>query len=467
MGSAIALLSRKMRPDSLAFRLVAGAAIWSLLILAGGGLLLASAFRDSVERSFDARMDVLLGGLIADAEIQPDDGRLLLRRRFTQARFERPFSGLYWQVAEVGSGDVILRSRSIWDQELPIPPKDNVPGPRRAEVDGPEGQTLRVVARDVSLPGAERQFTFMVAGAIDEIELETESFNDTITIAVGVLMIGLIVALIIQVRYGLRPLNRVEAGLSDIRSGRAERLSGEFPTEIAPLAGEVNKLLDHNAQIVERARTHVGNLAHALKTPLSVLTNEASSPGGGQPGEQLAMLSETVHRQTGLMRRQVDHYLVRARAAAAGSVLGARASVPTVADDLVRTLKRIYQDREYDVTITCAPGLDFRGERQDLEEMLGNLLDNAFKWAEGKITLHAAAQNVQLIILVEDDGPGLTTEERERVLKRGARLDETVPGSGLGLSIVDDIAGLYQGSFALSESKLGGVKATLTLPLAA
>jgi len=455
-----ASLSRKMRPDSLAFRLVAGAAILSAILLIGGGLLLASAFRESVESSFDARMDVLLGGLIADAEIDPQS-RLVLRRRFTQARFERPFSGLYWQVTEADSGQVLLRSRSIWDQQLPVPPKSDEPGPRRTEAMGPEGQSLRLVARNVTLPGDTRTFTFIVAGAVNEIERETESFNGTLAVAVVIMFLGLIGALLVQVRYGLRPLHSVETGLADIRSGRAERLAGDFPSEIAPLVEEVNMLLDHNAQIVERARTHVGNLAHALKTPLSVLTNEAMSPGEG------STFGETVRRQTGLMRRQVDHYLVRARAAASGNVLGARASVATVTEDLVRTLKRIHRDRDYDVTVTCPEGLDFRGEKQDLEEMLGNLLDNAFKWAVGSIEVAVQAQDGQLTIAVEDDGPGLTADERARVLKRGARLDESVPGSGLGLSIVDDIAGLYDGAFTLDASPLGGVKAVLTLPRAA
>ncbi len=458
-----ASLSRKMRPDSLAFRLVAGAALLTAILLIGGGLLLASAFRESVESSFDARMDVLLGGLIADAEIDPQ-GRLVLRRRFTQARFERPFSGLYWQVTESGTGQVLLRSRSIWDQQLPVPPRREEPGPRRSEAMGPEGQSLRLVARDVTLPGDTRTFTFIVAGAANEIERETESFNGTLAVAVVVLLLGLIGALLVQVRYGLRPLRSVETGLADIRSGRAERLTGDFPSEISPLVEEVNMLLDHNAQVVDRARTHVGNLAHALKTPLSVLTNEAVSPGDS------AQLAETVRRQTGLMRRQVDHYLVRARAAASGSVLGARASVAGVSEDLVRTLKRIHRDRDYDVTITCPEGLDFRGEKQDLEELLGNLLDNAFKWAEGRISLSAAPVQDdpgRLTITVEDDGPGLTEEERARVLKRGARLDESVPGSGLGLSIVDDISGLYDGAFKLDASPLGGVKAVLTLPRAA
>lgn len=450
-----------MRPDSLAFRLVAGAAIWSLLILAGGGFLLAEAFRDSVERSFDARMDVLLGGLIADAEIAPR-GALELRQRFSQPRFERPFSGLYWQIADARSGQPVLRSNSLWDQQLDVPPGGEEPGVRRALTQGPAGQTVRLVARDIRLPGADTPFTFAVASSVAEAEAEIAGFNETITVAVGVLMIGLIGALLIQVRYGLRPLRKVEEGLADIRSGRAERLSGEFPAEIAPLADEVNQLLTHNAQVVERARTLVGNLAHALKTPLSVLTNEASGPGAGA-----GALPETVRRQTALMRRQVDHYLVRARTAATGGVLGARAPVAQVADDLVRTLKRIHRDRDYAVTVACDGTAAFRGERQDLEEMMGNLLDNAFKWADGRISVTAHAEDGRVVILVDDDGPGLSEAERARVLKRGMRLDESVPGSGLGLSIVSDIAGLYDGSFSLQESPLGGVRARLSLPLAA
>ncbi len=451
-----------MRPDSLAFRLVAGAAIWSLLILAGGGFLLASAFRDSVERGFDARMDVLLGGLIADAEIV-GDGEIELRQRFSQPRFDRPFSGLYWQISEAGApAEPLLRSESLWDQSLAVPPREDETGLRRARIDGPADQTVRLVARDIRLPGADTTFTFAVGSSVEEMETEIGNFNGTIALAVGVLMIGLIGALLIQVRYGLRPLRKVEEGLHDIRSGRAERLSGEFPSEIAPLADEVNQLLSHNAQVVERARTHVGNLAHALKTPLSVLTNEAGGQGGNR-----ASLAEIVRRQTGLMRRQVDHYLVRARTAATGSVLGARAPVSATAEDLVRTLKRIHRDGEYEVTIDCEPDLAFRGEKQDLEELLGNLLDNAFKWAESRIAVTGTAEAGRAIITVDDDGPGLTPEESASVLKRGTRLDESVPGSGLGLSIVDDITGLYDGEFSLEKSPLGGVRARLSLPLAA
>ena len=456
-----------MRPDSLAFRLVAGAAIWSLLILAGGGYLLASGFRESVERSFDARLDVLLGGLIADAETSPD-GMLELRQRFSQPRFERPFTGLYWQIADAATGEPLLQSNSLWDQRLSLPPPVQDGGIRRVTVEGPgqEGEVVRVVARDIRLPGAGTAFTFAVASSVAEVEQEIAGFSETIAVAVGVLMTGFIGALLIQVRYGLRPLRNVEEGLAAIRSGRSERLSGEFPAEIAPLAEEVNQLLSHNAQVVERARTHVGNLAHALKTPLSVLTNEAtgSAAGTGAGGPALA---EIVRRQTALMRRQVDHYLVRARTAATGGVLGARAPVAQVADDLVRTLKRIHRDRDYEVSVRVPDDLAFRGERQDLEELMGNLLDNAFKWADGRIEVAAEAQAGRVVICVDDDGPGLSEAERARVLKRGARLDESVPGSGLGLSIVSDIAGLYDGTFALEASPLGGVRARLSLPLAA
>jgi signal transduction histidine kinase len=225
---------------------------------------------------------------------------------------------------------------------------------------------------------------------------------------------------------------------------------------VAPLAQELNALLSHNAAVVERARTHVGNLAHALKTPLSVLMNEAAV------GNEA--ITETVRKQTELMRRQVDHYLVRARTAATGGVLGARSDVAQVVDDLHRTLAIIHRDRALDIRTTCPPALLFRGERQDLEEILGNLMDNACKWADSRVAVTAHVEAGRLVIDVDDDGPGLAPEQRSKVLERGTRLDESVPGSGLGLAIVRDIAGLYDGQLQLGQAPLGGLRATLVLP---
>lgn len=265
--------------------------------------------------------------------------------------------------------------------------------------------------------------------------------------------------MVIQVRYGLSPLRRIGEALAEIRAGRADRLTGPVPRELAPLTHELNALLAHNAQVVERARTHVGNLAHALKTPLSVIANEAATASGP--------LAATVARQVAAMRTQVDHHLARARALGSGQVLGARCRVEPVLQDLVRALTRIHAARNVSLSIDCPAELAFRGEREDLEEMAGNLLENACKWARARVAVRASVQAGEMLTLtVEDDGPGIAEGERARAIERGTRLDESVPGTGLGLAIVRDICALYGGTIALGDAELGGLSVRVTLPAA-
>jgi len=310
------------------------------------------------------------------------------------------------------------------------------------------------------LPAARERLRYAVGGDRSEIDNEVRSFNTTLGWSLGILGLGLLTALLLQVRFGLQPLRRMRQAIIAVRTGRTLRLEGDFPVEIEPLSDELNILIDHNAAVLERARTQVSNLAHALKTPLSVLTNEAGSAGAGP-------LAETVKRQTTAMRRHVDHYLARARAAAATRVLGARTEVAPVVEDLRRTLERIYVDRAIRVEAEAPAGLAFRGERQDLEEMLGNLIDNACKWARSCVAVSARADADRVLLTIDDDGPGLPADQRSAVFDRGTRLDESVPGSGLGLAIVRDIAELYHGAIALEDSPLGGLRAVLTLPAVA
>jgi signal transduction histidine kinase len=299
---------------------------------------------------------------------------------------------------------------------------------------------------------------YAVAGDRREIQADRQRFNRLLTFALGVLFAGVIGAVLAQVRFGLEPLRRMGRALGGIRAGEATRLEGGFPAEIQPLATELNALLDHNEALVERARTHVGNLAHGLKTPLSVLTNEARRARGP--------LADLVTRQVALMRHQVDHHLARARAIATGTILGARTELLPALEDLRRTLGRIYADKALVIEVACPPELAFRGARQDLDEMLGNLLDNACKWASARVTVRVAAAADQLQVRVEDDGPGLPPARRAEVLGRGRRLDEQVPGTGLGLAIAADLAQLYRGRLALEDAAGGGLCALLTLPAA-
>jgi len=301
-----------------------------------------------------------------------------------------------------------------------------------------------------------------VAGNFDELGAETTAFNRALVASLVLLGLGLVLAIFVQVRFGLRPLRGMQENLAAIRRGEAEQLRGDYPYEIRPVAEELNLLIQSNVEIVERARTQVGNLAHALKTPLSVLTNEAA----GQDGA----LARKVREQAEVMRGQVNLYLDRARRAARARGIGAVTEVKPVLEALARTLERINRDRAVAVSASAPEGLKFRGERQDLEEMVGNLLDNACKWASRAVAVSAAsvpdlaAGRSFLAITVEDDGPGLPAEKRDEALKRGQRLDETKPGSGLGLSIVAETAAMYNGSVKLGQSGMGGLKVTLSLP---
>ena len=260
---------------------------------------------------------------------------------------------------------------------------------------------------------------------------------------------------------GLMPLRRLTAGLAAIRAGTAERLEGDFPEEIAPLARETNALIEANREIVERARTHVGNLAHALKTPLSVMVNEANAHGRDA-------FADKVKEQADIMRDQVARHLERARLAARLTVVGSVTEIAPVVTALARTMEKIHRDKGITVDVEADAQAKFRGERPDLEEMIGNLVDNACKWAASRVAISIAREGSEkgpaVRIVVDDDGHGLSPSEREQVARRGQRLDETKPGSGLGLSIVVELARLYGGSLTLGEAPTGGLRAELVLP---
>ncbi len=444
------------RPSSLTLRLILGAGLWTLFALIVVGVVLSFLFRQTVERSFDARLNVLLESLIVSAEYDRKRG-VYLSGSLPDPRFEQPYSGWYWQITP--RNGAVMISRSLWDRELVQDLSQPAPQPRQYYAMGPDDQEVRVIERDIIFPDADASVRFAVAGVTTENQQQVARFVGAIVLALGLMGLGLLGAVIIQVRYGLRPLRSLRRELERVRSGTVDQLEGEYPAEIAPVVGELNQLIEHNAAVLARARTHVGNLAHALKTPLSVLMNESDADSSA--------LGVSIRRQLEVMRRLVDHYLVRARTAAAGQVIGTRTPVAPAVHSLKTTLEKIYAGRDLSIVVDGGEKLSFRGERQDFDEMLGNLMDNACKWARTVVHVTSERRDNQLVFLVEDDGPGIGDEQREAVFSRGQRLDEATPGSGLGLSIVRDISGLYGGGIALDRSELGGLKAILTLPAAA
>ncbi|HLH49369.1 MAG TPA: ATP-binding protein [Roseiarcus sp.] len=458
-----------LRAQSIASRLFISAAFWSFTILLIAGIGLSAVNRRSTEASFDERLGVYLKALVVNVANSSDESRAgsaqLIDPEFNLAR-----SGWYWQITRLDAGKSntgqpeIRTSPSLAASLLPrletnIPPAEEG-APHAGYVKGPDDRRLRLVERVIDA-GDEGRYLIQVAANAEEIESDIENFEYALGATFLLLAIALIASMALAVRFGLSPLRALQEGVAAIRRGEAEQVKGDFPQDIAPLAAEVNLLLEANREVVERARTQVGNLAHALKTPLSILINEAEA---GSP-----MLAEKAKEQAEIMRHQVAFYLDRARAAARANALGSATEVKPVIEGLTRTFQKVYRDRALAFSIDAPDGLKFRGEEQDLTDLIGNLLDNAGKWAHERIDIHAARDSDSsgrpyFITRIDDDGPGLDPQARAEALRRGKRLDESRPGSGLGLSIIVDLAHLYGGALQLEDSPLGGLRATLRLP---
>jgi signal transduction histidine kinase len=456
---------------SLRIRLLAGTLFWitASILVAGWGL--GSLFRQHVATQFHAELRTHLDQLTAQLSVD-DQGRPQLAVPLSDPRLSRPYSGYYWQIdrlADTDGGDAVgigvLRSRSLWDHVLAVPAAAPVDGEiHHHSVVGPAGKTLGMVERSVRIDdaanGTPRSFRLITAADESLMSEPVSRFSGVLWLALGVLGAGLVVAALVQVFVGLAPLRALRDALGKVRNGETQQLEGNFPAEIMPLVEEFNSVLTQNADVVERARTHAGNLAHALKTPLSVLANAADSKA--HQGSELAGL---VADQIGVARKQVDYHLARAQAAATMRMPGAKTPLLPVIEGLVRAMRRIHAERQIALGVRpFSESLSFRGEAQDLQEMLGNLLDNAFKWAARKVEVSARSDGASLTITIDDDGAGLAAEQRVSVMRRGVRADEQVPGSGLGLAIVDDLAQLYGGQVELADSPLGGLRAALTLP---
>jgi signal transduction histidine kinase len=460
-----------MTLNSLAFRLFATAAAWTLVFLPLAGFLIYSVYRADIVSTHDRRI-LLLMTVLRNESIERGGGdEPGLPKDVGEPLFAVSQSGWYWQMKPLDDKPGRrLVSDSLADDNYPLPSENNIaPGDneeRWAVVPGPGNQLLRVA--EVMYVFGEGQdakrYSISVAGTLAGVDRSLASFRARLIQALSLAGVGLLFVTLLQVRFGLSPLRQVERRLAAIRAGEATRLEGSVPAEIEPLQDELNALLKSNQDVVERSRTQVGNLAHALKTPIAVLMNEAR--------DDPSPLAAKVAEQTELMRDSVTHYLNRARMAANVGIIGRATEVRGVADSLARTLQKIYRDRSLAIDVDCPPDLRFRGEKQDLEEMLGNLMDNACKWSAGRVRLAAAplagspggASGKWLEILVEDDGPGLSDDQRAAPIQRGRRLDETKPGSGLGHSIVAELALANAGTFDLSPSDIGGLRCRLVLP---
>lgn len=445
---------RRARTGSLTRRMIGVAAIWIFFLLLIGGFALDRVLKRSIEDQFDNQLIYILNnGLVAAAQIGPD-GEVRLERRPADQRFMQPYSGVYFQVSAAGHEP--FASPSLWDRRLHVSLDHYDLEPHIYDSNQFSGEPLRIAERDITLPGSNVRWRFQVAESRKALDEEIHDERQTLFWSFAALGAGLLILAALQTFYGLWPLRRVRREVAAIRSGTATRISNDFPTEVRPLTEEINQLLAHSEAQAEEARRHAGNLAHALKTPLTVITNAATA---NSPD-----LDDIVCREASLMRRQVDHHLARARAIGRRASAQARACVWDSVEAVQRAVDRLYE--QVTVDIAGDKTAEVRVERQDLDEMVGNLVENAAKYGNGRVFVTVERRGENVDILVEDDGPGIPEAEREAIFARGARLDTTgKPGTGLGLAIVRDVAEIYGGKISLEESEdLGGLLARLTLP---
>jgi signal transduction histidine kinase len=439
---------------SLSRRMILIAAAWIGVLLLGGGILLDRTLTGLVTRNFDEQLGYMLTAMVASAEIGPD-GEVFFNRPLGDQRFLEPNSGLYWQIS--GKGHEDFPSRSLWDRSLAVRLDHFDSKPHVYDSTQFAGEPLRVMERSIILPGSETRWWFTVAAAREEMDSQIRRIRSIVVWSFVVLGLGLFVMATLQTWYGLGPLRRVRRAIAEMRSGGENRVTEPLPTEVQPLVEELNGLLAHVERQAEEARTHAGNLAHALKTPLTVLMNAATAKAPD--------LSDTAIREAGVMRRQVDHHLARARAVGRRAVGHSRARVWDSAEAVVRSVARLYDDARLDLDGDHEAEVAI--ERQDLDEILGNLIENAAKYGGGSVFVTVCASDDPGFceVWVEDDGLGIPEAERVRIFDRGARLDTGKPGTGLGLAIVRDVAEIYGGSVALEESEdLGGLLVRLRLP---
>ena len=445
--------------NSLALRLFLSASVWILLTLISGGLLLSDIFRESTEKAFDDKLNLFMETLIGSSKIDSTES-ITVVNPLGDPRFFQPYSGWYWQINK--GSQTLVRSRSMWDQVLTLDKRliggraqfinSNLQEKKNKKI--VTSQKLNIVQREISFPGFDDPLTFMISGDTEEFEKNIMQFNNILVSSLAILGFGLLLSVYLQVKYGLLPLKKIKNSLFKIRNGDAKKLEDNYPTEVSPLASEINILLEHNEKIVQRAKTHVGNLAHALKTPLTIISNHINATN-----------DQSLKPQVELINKNIDRYLNKARSSATGNIVKSKIEVDIVTKKIIKIFRKIYPNLQINL-ISIDKNLLIPGNSDDLDEILGNLLENACKWTNEVVELKVLKFSDRSIkFTISDDGPGLPKHRRAEVFARGFRLDEQTPGTGLGLNIVKDTVEQYSGKVWLSESIFNGLEVNVILPI--
>jgi signal transduction histidine kinase len=457
-----------LRDASLSRRLLTAAGAFIALALIAAAILIGFVLHRFIQGQIDQRLDTQI--VFLSSMLRADSsGRISLAGNADGPPFERSRHGWYWQVmgpkntlrsASLDGIDLENPALAARDERPPPPPKKDREAreerPRPADGMGPDAEYLHYRIKPVKVSGFD--ITIVTSAPRAAVLGPLREAMTTLGISLAVLGLALVLAIMLQVRLGLRPLESLRRAVADVRSGRLERVPSRQPQEIQPLVEELNGLLDQNAANLERARRHVANLAHGLKTPLATLAIATSATGSRDPATLQPLVTQ--------MERRIRHHLGRARTAALNGPVRAQTSIAPRLQDLGDVLRKINSDKSVAFSMSVATDLAVASEQQDFDEMAGNLLDNAFKWARNKVTIHASRESAMVVLVVEDDGAGLTPVQQTQVLRPGERLDEGAPGFGFGLSISSELAELYGGEIALGASPLGGLCVTLRLPAA-
>tara|TARA_A100001011_G_scaffold89342_1_gene93828 strand:+ start:508 stop:1848 length:1341 start_codon:yes stop_codon:yes gene_type:complete len=442
--------------NSLAVRLFFSATVWIILTLLSAGLLLSDLNKKNNLEAFDDRLNLLLETLIGGSKVDSSDS-ITVVTSIGDPRFFQPYSGWYWQINK--GNKTLSRSRSMWDQVFTDDKRliggrtqfiDSVGNNKEQVI---EQKNLYIVEREISFPGITEPITFILSGDTFEYKENIKNFDNTLSTILIFLGVGLMIAVFLQVRFGLLPLNKIKDALFKIRNGDKKKLEAKYPLEVQPLAIEINDLLEHNEKIVERARTHVGNLAHVLKTPLAVITNEIDKE------------NKLLSNQITLMKKHIDRYLNKAHLESVGKNIKSKIAFLEFLNKMVLIFQKLYPDKEIQLQKGFKEFFVY-GSLEDMEELVGNLIENACKWGREKVRIRFENHGKNEVkILIEDDGPGLEQEQKNKVFTRGFRVDEQTPGSGLGLNIVKDILEIYKGEIWLEKSNLGGLKVNIIIPI--
>lgn len=438
---------------SIRSRLLFGAFILIPLMLFVAGFTLTSTFSEHKEKQFQEKLQTNLQQLVSSLHV--NHNKVVMDTKLSDPYFSQPYSGLYWQVSQ---NDVpLFRSVSLSEDALKLlneVPEDG--GNYGFIIPGPQHQTLRVLEQRIKLGSS--KIIVAVAGDHREVEESVHQYSTTIALIFYILGVGMFMIVTFQVWGGLLPLHILQQKLIDVRSGKLSKIDSQFPTEVQPLVDELNALITNNAEVLKRSRMEAGNLVHALKTPLAVISAVIND-------EKNSEMREKLYSQLTKIQHQIDYTLVHASAAMSADVIHAHCKVNQKVDDIIHALKTLYKEKHIRITSHLKPNLHIKVEEQDFEEIFGNVMDNACKWTKSEIKLSFVAQNGWLNILVDDNGPGLSASKREIVFKRGQRLDDSVPGFGLGLSIVRSLVESYRGKVALEDSPIGGLRVNLLLPI--